>query len=158
MRPTILLICVLLLSFQRSPDETTGKVLLLRSTGVQQSARTCQILENKEQLTNLSNNEAVLLELPAGNHMLQTRLRKGPVLGSSVAVHPGAYSFYELKLHKSRGVLPSSGYRFRIVPLSPKRLYVFLRDEDWIRRDLGQEEYDVLCEMLKVNPPVGRSR
>ncbi|MEM0995509.1 MAG: hypothetical protein AAGN35_00455 [Bacteroidota bacterium] len=157
MRPTLMLLfSLLLLSIQQTPDPESGKVLLVRATGAQQSARVCQVMQGENRLANLSNQEAVLLELPAGNQMLQTRIKKGTVLGSSILVHPGAYSFYELKLYKSRGLLPSSGYRFRIVPLSPKRLYVFLRDEDWLRRDLGAEEYAQLCRMLKVEPAVGR--
>lgn len=135
-----------------------GKLLVLRNTGAQQSARACLISENEIPLARLSNQHAILLELPSGSHTLQTRLKSGPVMGFSVTSHPDGYTFYELKLYKTRGILPSSGYRFRLVPLSPKKLTVYLRDEDWLRRDLPDEEYKTLCKILKVQPLVGQTR
>lgn len=157
-RVRLMAVMVFLLSGQWIMAQEMGKILVLRNTGAQQSARNCQLSENEIPLASLSNQEAVLLELPAGPHTLQTRLKSGPVMGYTATSHPSGYTFYELQLHKSRGILPSSGYRFRLVPLSPKRLAVYLRDENWLRKDLGAEEYEALCKMLQVKPLVGQSR
>jgi hypothetical protein len=154
--PRAIPLIILLLCGQAMTAQNMGKLLILRNTGAQQSARTCLLQEGEQALGHLANRQAMMLELPAGPHTLQTRLKTGPVMGYSVHSQAGAYTFYELQLYKTRGILPSSGYRFRIVPLSPKRLFVLLRDEEWLRHDLGPDEYDILCKMLKVRPMMGQ--